>query len=793
MMTQPSSATDWGDERLQAAFAARAAPVTVPADLVPATLGQLGAAAPRRTWAGRLLPLVAALVLALGAVGGGFALLSGPGGPLSGGVTFRDGPTPDLRTLDAGSFAFDFPAEWHAEATSGSVGSGGSIIAVLTTQAIDERCRGIGGLDVNCVYEQRLEPGTIRIVVGTGGYRGSTIFDRAAIDNGSTTRLKVGGMPTILDEFEVTPDDYYLADQSATWQIALPTSLSNVVRLEFMARDPDAVVARASVDEIAASFRFTPPPTPLPADLGQGVALGRTMLDAQVASFRQGYVRPDDVDSVTYLDCLPPTTGEDRVVLVQYGPGGDLGWNVLVRCRWMASAGDDGPFWRIDAVYEWTAGEMFGRYRESYWMDAAGAVVAMSNSGEVPPAGDPSATPTSTPVGPDGTVVITLGAPGDIATRDVRIVDRTGAFVSARPATSSERAFSTGDIPDGTVRLIDLPDGGILVRWDGGLCDDAFVLEVDAIDGGRTPDRVTLHGDRGGTCRLMRVAWGLRLDFGVAVDVASMVGRNFVGAAPAPSIPPSRPLPWPRQVLGLEVIDVDAALKIQALPGDDREIAVRGWIWRLNPATLDCLVFERTDVEELFFGEGCRSDSLTAAVDGTFDDATLPLAIGQASTGSLPFDRRVEVVLIGHFDDRRSGGCSSALTKRCADMFWVDGVSLDGQLAPRDWVDFARGAPRRAPIHTHDQAWDRVRGPEEDPSIALSVGQVTGLTLARMEPATVGRIPAEVWYWHVTAYEPSSGRLRTFVLPDSVLGDYDGIVSYEVVGDEVLVTTAIID
>ena len=31
------------------------------------------------------------------------------------------------------------------------------------------------------------------------------------------------------------------------------------------------------------------------------------------------------------------------------------------------------------------------------------------------------------------------------------------------------------------------------------------------------------------------------------------------------------------------------------------------------------------------------------------------------------------------------------------------------------------------------------------------------------------------------------------MIPDSVLGDYDGIVSYEVVGDEIYITTAIID
>ncbi len=70
---------------------------------------------------------------------------------------------------------------------------------------------------------------------------------------------------------------------------------------------------------------------------------------------------------------------------------------------------------------------------------------------------------------------------------------------------------------------------------------------------------------------------------------------------------------------------------------------------------------------------------------------------------------------------------------------------------------------------------------------------MTGSSLQHLEPAAVGSIPLERWNWHVTAYEPSSGRLRTFVIPDSVLDNYEGIVRYEVVGDEVVITTAIID
>lgn len=545
-MTAPTGSkrpTAWDDERLQAAFAARTSTVAVPADLVAVTLERLHATEPRRPRAGRLLPLVATLVLAVGAVGGGFALLSGPGGLTGSLVTFRDGPTAELRTLDAGTFALDFPADWLAYATDGAVASGGSIIAILTTQPIEDRCEGAAGADVNCAYEQRLDPGATRVFVGTGMYRGSTIFDRAPIENGSTLRLTVGGMPAILDEFDVTPDGYYLADQSATWQIALPTSLSSVVRLEFMARDPDADAARVAVDEIAASFRFTPPPTPLPADLEQGVSLGRAMLDAQAASFRQGFVRPDDVDGVTYLDCLPPTTGEDRVVLVQYGPGGDLGWNVLVRCRWMVSADDEGPFWRIDAVYEWTAGETFGRYRESYWMDATGAAVATSSGGEVPPARDPTATPAPTPTPtpivpvwgpwpPAGAEVIELKNDDPNKPARVAVVDLSGELVKVRASTAQDGQLDGPD--EGLLRD---PSGEVRyrLRWGSAICDRAMTVTIDA-----EVERIVVdHAPRDG-CDAMGIGRELVLEFSRDIDPASVLYvHNRAVVLPEPPLEPT--------------------------------------------------------------------------------------------------------------------------------------------------------------------------------------------------------------------------------------------------------------
>lgn len=170
----------------------------------------------------------------------------------------------------------------------------------------------------------------------------------------------------------------------------------------------------------------------------------------------------------------------------------------------------------------------------------------------------------------------------------------------------------------------------------------------------------------------------------------------------------------------------------------------------------------------------------------------MPLSFGPAVTsGDLPEASSEAIVVVGHFDDRRSAACGPALADACADVFWVDTLWMNGQSIDRDWT--ASTADEPAPNGSHETAWARVAGPDGEPLTPLSVGLIPGSMLGTLEPASVGQIAVEPWIWHVTAYEPSSGRVRTFVIPDSVLQNRDGIVFYEVDGDEVLTTTLIID
>ena len=586
----------WDDERLTSAFAVRASRAAgPPGDLVTKTLEQLRPEVRRHTIWGRLLPAGAALVLLIAAVGGGLAMLGGPGGPLGGGsglVDFRDGPTPDLRTLDAGTFALDFPTEWIAY-DAGAPFSGGSSTAVLTTQPIEARCGDESHVDINCVFEQRLEPGQLRIFVGTGAYRGNTILDRADIENGTSTRLTLGGMPAILDEFDVTPDDYYLADQSAGWAIATPTSLGRVIRIEFRARDPEAVAARTAVDALVASFRFAPPPTPLPDDPEAAVAAARTALDAEAAGFRQGFVPADDA-AQTYLDCLGARPDVVERLDVSYGPGGALGWRVTVDCRW-AVAADTGPFWRIDTTWDWSKNGGSGTYTETTWIDATSAILGSTFAGEPLPAGAAEPTPTPAPSGGEGgwppnlAQVVDIGEPDSPGYTRVAVVDRTGTMIAVRPATDAEVGLFTSDIAPGTIGLANLALGGILAIWGGSMCDDLLVLDLTAAVAGSPPSRIEVRGERASSCRLGMVSRALWLDFSAYVDASTITGLDLVADAfPAPT-----PAPWPPD--GATVIELQSPVGAGRPPARVAVVDLSGLLASVrevrdgDPAVLDTL------------------------------------------------------------------------------------------------------------------------------------------------------------------------------------------------------------
>ena len=258
-MTTPAAPREpWDDRRLDAAFQARASSIPTPTDLMSVTVNRVRTVErPAPAWR-RWLPAAAVVLLAVGVAAGGIALSD----QVIGRDLFGPGPTAGLKTLDTGEFAFEYPASWLSYDASASY-SGGSATAVLGTLQVERRCGNERHVDINCVYEQRLEPGHVRLYVGTGTYRSGTIQDRPSIDDGTATRVEVGGMPAILAESDGSPDSYYREDKALHWEIARPgMNGTSVVELEARLKEPGVAEAREQLEALVASFRFTNGPDP---------------------------------------------------------------------------------------------------------------------------------------------------------------------------------------------------------------------------------------------------------------------------------------------------------------------------------------------------------------------------------------------------------------------------------------------------------------------------------------------------------------------------------------------------
>jgi hypothetical protein len=259
-VTTPVSPREpWDAGRLEAAFAARASSSTTPTDLVDATFDRVRTAGrPEPAWR-RWLPAAAIVLVVIGVATAGITLSAEVGRDR----VFREGPTPQLRTFETGEFAFDFPASWLGYAATRVAGSGGAPIAVLGTKPVERRCGGLLGVDINCVYKERLDAGHVRLFVSVSSYRGGTIHDRPDSTTGMTTRTSIGGMPAILDEVAGNPDSYYREDVSLAWEIARPGSDgASVVHLQAMLKEPGVAEGRQQLEALVASFRFTNGPDP---------------------------------------------------------------------------------------------------------------------------------------------------------------------------------------------------------------------------------------------------------------------------------------------------------------------------------------------------------------------------------------------------------------------------------------------------------------------------------------------------------------------------------------------------
>jgi hypothetical protein len=374
----------------------------------------------------------------------------------------------------------------------------------------------------------------------------------------------------------------------------------------------------------------------------------------------------------------------------------------------------------------------------------------------------------------------------------IEVTDHTGSLEDARPATSTEMARPSGIAGPRQLAIANLAPDTILVRWTGSVCDRQPQMTIRSGVAEGPPSVLHLTDERPG-CDAVGVGRGVVLRFSIDVDAGDIAGTGEIRLVE----------PRPTAVVGLEVIDIEAALQVQAKPGDDREIAVGGWFIRGGEAA--CAVPEGQAPPSHFRPPGWPLEPDCRAKFDQFleDDAPRDLLSIQAVLGPLGYGwmedgrNRHEVVFVGHFDDRRTSACDDGRQAACADAFWVDAIWYQGQLVATDW-SFASTVPvpetpkgSRRRVETLDAPWSH--GTAE----ILSVGLVSSAWLPGLEPLIKDpMLVGDTWNWHITMLDKATKRIRTFVIADNALMETPGGPNYriyEIVGDEVFVTQTIID
>jgi hypothetical protein len=251
--------------------------------------------------------------------------------------------------------------------------------------------------------------------------------------------------------------------------------------------------------------------------------------------------------------------------------------------------------------------------------------------------------------------------------------------------------------------------------WSDDRLDAAFSARATTAE--VPPDLVaaTTEAVRAASLRPTRPWWRSLPVAAAAAVIVAVVGVGIAiswptASAPAPtmpSVPPSAPVadsPSPSSsvpvtpepistAFGLEIIDVPAALGVRDAGEDDRELAVRGWYSPVDAADCsgrDLVVIRKAEcVDQSSVLTRDPESLVNATVGGSITSTTpagpsVPIALDGIDVEPLPGMPEagpavaVEVVLIGHFDDRRSAFCPEDLEQACRDRFVVDRIDTVG-------------------------------------------------------------------------------------------------------------------
>jgi hypothetical protein len=331
--------------------------------------------------------------------------------------------------------------------------------------------------------------------------------------------------------------------------------------------------------------------------------------------------------------------------------------------------------------------------------------------------------------------------------------------------------------------------------WSDGRLAAAF--ERRAADGPVPRDLVGATLER--TRTAPRPVLGSRWSLGprLAALAASGLAIAVLGVLAGPLRPnqdETRPSPAPG-AHGLPVLTVPQALGVRDA-GDGREVAVRGYFsvapagvrcppppsTALNPVRLECpgefawLLATPEPLDAVRSSLPANRVGFQPLLPGLDLAALGSLAPAVANAGTLP-----EVVLIGHFHDRRGDGalCDVPDATRC-DGFVVDAIgSIDGLTVGSSTVidmEPLGQEPRREPVWSVDEV-DRLLLATFAGLDILSRVALPGHRVGELEPAlgtgAHGVIDRSV-AWLVNGLQPTAGQdpvLRTFVLVDGDPGE----------------------
>ena len=748
MTTRPTPGVPWDDERLTSAFAARAAQTATPVDLARATSAALRTQASSAGAWRRLLAPAAVVILAIGAVSG-VALLDGQRGSNSPTEPSADPSTsPSPSESPVASEAARLPVISVLDAIAlRDAGEDNREIAVRAWFAPYYPSRACGFAS----NEQPVWP----LLVECPEDRLWLMQDPEPVitvtDSGLSWRGPTG--PAISPAF---------GDIDRSW--ALP--------VEDTTRLVELVVVGHFDDRRSAAC---------PADLGQDCrdrfvvdridsVDGETLPTSQVDLVESVGMPFDEAEHI--VDAVRPGVAILSAVHVD----GDGGLRRIEPA--LADQGSD----LLQERAVWVVRVLDGEELETYVVvDSTGSIYALTLDGPVlvalsTPGERVSPLPSRRP---DAGSFLTMGVFLDESVT-LEVADHTGFLEDARPATSMEMARPAGIPRPGRLAIANLARDTIFVRWTGTVCDRRPQLTIRSRVADGPPDVLHLTDERPG-CDAMGVGRGVVIRFSIDVDAGDLDGTEEIRLVE----------PRPTAVVGMDVLDMEAALKVQARPRDDREIAIGGWFIRGGEAA--CALPEGQAPPSDFQPPGWPLEPDCRARYDQFveDDAPRDLRSVQAVIGPLGYGwmeegrNRHEVVFVGHFDDRRTSACEKGRQPACADAFWIDAIWYQGQLVATDWTLETTAAAALPPSGSRDQI-QGLRGPwSDDAAQILSVGLVRGTRLPELEPLIdEPRLVGGAWDWLVTALDPATVRTRTFIVPDIVFDGGDDFTIWEIVGNQ---------